>query len=174
MNGARALIAVVAAVAIGCDSSANDASPTTAAGTVDAAIPTATTSGNDSTASTQAECGATIPPTDDQCVLVDWDLITVDGSTILIRAYLNAPGCAETIERVDVYETPDRVRLAALARYTGDGTETCPTALGSTEVSVELAAPLAQRTLVGCRPPGSFALVGGYDDPEPRNNGSCR
>ena len=113
-----------------------------------------------------------MPPQAGDCTLVDWDLVSVEGDVVTIRAYLNSPGCAEQLDRVDVNETSQVVTLTAFAKYTAVEGVSCPTALGNTEVEVQLDADLADRTLDGCRPTDSFAPSGGYNEPAPRSD-SC-
>ena len=166
-------------VAAGCSSdSENDSAPTTVTtpdspDLIETSSPPPDPSVGDAT-EPEAACPTKAAPQNGGCAVVDWDPTAIDGSTIMIQAYLNSPGCAETINRVDVHETESRVRLTAVANYQSDQETTCPTALGSTDVTVELSAPLAQRFLVGCRPPSSFAPAGGYNTPAPReDNADC-
>lgn len=152
----------VLVVAAGCGStSANN--PTNTSTAVAAAGDT----------SNPIECPAASPPQAGQCAFVDWDLIAVDGATVTIQVYLNSPGCAETVNRVEIDETDTQVRLTAIATYTGDDGTSCPTALGTVEATTQLAAPLDERQLVGCRPEESFAPANGYNEPAPRTE-TCR
>ena len=101
--------------------------------------------------------------------MVDWDVLRVNGSLIELRYYVNEPGCSLELSRVEIDERSDEVSLRVVVGYTGDEGASCPTALGSRSTSLELAAPLGSRRLLGCRPVGSFAPKGGYDTPEPRD-----
>ena len=106
-------------------------------------------------------------------MLVDWDLISIDGTTLNLSYLANDPGCSLDLDRVERVETTSEVSLRVVVGYTGDEGISCPTALSSRSVSVELSSPLGDRTLLGCRPSGSFAPKGGYDTPEPRDPPSC-
>lgn len=110
-----------------------------------------------------------VPPKRGDCTLVDWDVLRVNGSLIELRYYVNEPGCSLELSRVEIDERSDEVSLRVVVGYTGDEGASCPTALGSRSTSLELAAPLGSRRLLGCRPVGSFAPKGGYDTPEPRD-----
>ncbi len=110
-----------------------------------------------------------VPSTGD-CAFVDWDYVSDTGKTVSIRAYLNSPGCAENVDHIDVSESDTNVRLTAIAKYTAGVGASCPTALGSTQRSASLDAPLGERVLTGCRPTHSFAPSGGYNNPAPRSN----
>ncbi|MFN8022112.1 MAG: hypothetical protein U0Q03_11345 [Acidimicrobiales bacterium] len=105
----------------------------------------------------------------DECTLVDWDLLHVDGASLLLRYFANDPGCSEELDRVEIDETDTSVTLRVVVAFAGDEGASCPTALGSRETTIELAAPLGDRSLFGCRPEGSFAPAGGYSTPEPRS-----
>lgn len=105
----------------------------------------------------------------DECTLVDWDLVGVDGASLELTYYANDPGCSEDLDRVEVDETDTSVTLRVVVAFVGDEGASCPTALGSRDTTVELAAPLGDRALFGCRPVGSFAPAGGYNSPEPRS-----
>lgn len=105
----------------------------------------------------------------DECTLVDWDLLEVDGASLRLSYFANDPGCSEELDRVEIDETDTSVTLRVVVAFAGDEGASCPTALGSRETTIELAAPLGDRSLFGCRPEGSFAPAGGYNTPEPRS-----
>ena len=105
----------------------------------------------------------------DECTLVDWDLVDVDGASLRLSYFANDPGCSEELDRVEIDETDTSVTLRVVVAFAGDEGASCPTALGTRETTIELAAPLGDRSLYGCRPEGSFAPAGGYSTPEPRS-----
>ncbi len=109
-----------------------------------------------------------------ECTLVDWNAVGTSGSTIELEYFANDPGCSLGIDRVEVEEDAESATLRVLVGFSGDGGASCPTALGSRSTTVELSAPLGDRLLLGCRPEGSFAPAGGYNEPEQRNpNKDC-
>ena len=115
-----------------------------------------------------------VPPDDaaprrGDCTLVDWDVMRVDGSMIQLQYYVNEPGCSLELSRVDIDEGIDEVALRVVVGFTGDEGASCPTTYASRSTTVQLAAPLGTRRLVGCRPLGSFVPKGGYNTPEPRD-----
>ena len=107
--------------------------------------------------------------TDRTCSLVDWNLLSVDGTTLELEYFANAPGCSGQLDHVGVQETVDDVTLTVFVEYLAGPGVTCPTAFGSSTTTVRLQAPLADKPLFGCRPELSFAPAGGYDSPEPRD-----
>jgi hypothetical protein len=118
--------------------------------------------------------GCPVPPSDvapqrGDCTLVDWDAVRVDGSHIELQYYVNEPGCSLALSRVDIDERNDEVSLRVVGGVTGDEGASCPTAYAWRATTVELAAPLGARRLLGCRPEGSFVPKGGYNTPEPRD-----
>ncbi len=104
-----------------------------------------------------------------ECMLVDWDLVEVDGASLELSYFGNALGCSEFLDRVETDETDTGVTVRVVVALSSDEGASCPTALGSRDTTVELAAPLGDRALFGCRPDGSFATAGGRDTPEPRS-----
>ena len=132
---------------------------------------TATTSCGGTGSTAGSSCNA---PTDraarkGECTLVDWDAVSATENTIELKYYVNEPGCSLDLNRVDVKETQDAVTLSVIVGFAGDEGATCPTAYGSRATTVSLSSPLGTRTLLGCRPIGSFVPEGGYDDPAPRD-----
>ena len=119
-------------------------------------------------------CPTASPPQFGECTVVDWDVVAVDGASLVIEVYLNAPGCAESVDRVGVEESDESVTLMAVARFSGGNGVSCPTAIASTAVQVELESALGGRTLLGCRPDDSFAPAGGYPLPAPREDIDCQ
>jgi hypothetical protein len=103
------------------------------------------------------------------CTLVDWDVMRVDGPMIELQYYVNEPGCSLALSRVEIDEGDDEVSLRVVVGFTGDEGASCPTAYASRSTTVQLAAPLGARRLLGCRPIGSFVPKGGYNTPEPRD-----
>lgn len=151
----------------GGDSHSNVQSPPTAsiAGTPEVTVP----------AAIAGRSSCPVPPADaapqrGDCTLVDWDAARVNGSLIELQYYVNEPGCSLALSRIDIDERSDEVSLRVVVGFTGDEGASCPTALGTRSTTVELAAPLGARRLLGCRPLGSFAPKGGYDTPEPRDS----
>lgn len=104
-----------------------------------------------------------------ECTLVDWDAVSATENTIELKYYVNEPGCSLDLNRVDVQETQDTVTLSFIVGFAGDEGATCPTAYGSRTTTVRLSSPLGTRTLLGCRPTGSFVPEGGYNNPAPRD-----
>jgi len=103
------------------------------------------------------------------CTLVDWDATAISGNAVVLTYYVNEPGCSLDLDRVDVDESADAVRLSVIVGFAGDDGATCPTAYGSRTTTVTLAAPLGARALLGCRPIDSFVPQGGYNEPAPRD-----
>jgi hypothetical protein len=118
-------------------------------------------------------CGVLFTDTEDTsdrtCSLVDWNLLSVDGTTLELEYFANDPGCSGQLDHVGVQETVDHVTLTVYVEYLADPGVSCPTAFGSDTTTVQLQAPLADKPLYGCRPELSFAPAGGYDAPEPRD-----
>ena len=110
-----------------------------------------------------------VAPQRGDCTLVDWDVMRVDGPMIELQYYVNEPGCSLALSRVEIDEGDDEVSLRVVVGFTGDEGASCPTAYASRSTTVQLAAPLGARRLLGCRPIGSFVPKGGYNTPEPRD-----
>jgi hypothetical protein len=104
-----------------------------------------------------------------ECALVDWDLVEVDGASLELSYFGNALGCSEFLDRVETDETDTGVTVRVVVALSSNEGASCPTAPGSRVTTVELAAALGDRVLLGCRPDGSFAPAGGYSTPEPRS-----
>lgn len=104
-----------------------------------------------------------------ECTLVDWDAVSATQNTIELKYYVNEPGCSLDLNRVEVKETQYAVTLSVIVGFAGDEGATCPTAYGSRTTTVSLSSPLGTRTLLGCRPIGSFVPEGGYNDAAPRD-----
>ena len=109
-------------------------------------------------------------PKKDECMVVDWDIVSVNQADLEIRYYVNQPGCSGTLKRVEAKETDGDVTLRVVVHYTGDDAATCPTTVTSHVVTVSLKNPLGDRRLFGCRPKGSFVPQGGYNAPAPRDS----
>ena len=130
----------------------------------------------DNTAPTPASAapGCVVKNTGDarrgDCTLVDWDLVDVQESQLTITYYVNDPGCSLNLDRVEVAETETTVSLRFVVGYTGDEGASCPTAYSSRTTTVDLASPLNDRDLTGCRPEDSFVPAGRYNEPEPRSD----
>ena len=106
---------------------------------------------------------------------MDWDVVAVNGSSLTVRYYVNDPGCSLDLNRVEVNESDSTVTLRVIVGFTGDEGASCPTAYSARITIVDLALPLSERQLIGCRPRGSFVPKGGYNDPQPRTEGAvCR
>jgi hypothetical protein len=132
---------------------------------------TATASCGGSDSAGESSCNA---PTDraarkGECTLVDWDAVSATENTIELKYYVNEPGCSLDLNRVEVNETQSAVTLSVIVGFAGDEGATCPTAYGSRTTTVKLSSPLGTRTLLGCRPVGSFVPQGGYNDAAPRD-----
>lgn len=105
-----------------------------------------------------------------ECTLVDWDVVSVAENKVELKYYVNEPGCSLDLNRVDVDEGEESVRLRVVVEYAGDDNASCSTAYKSRATTVTLDSPLGERILLGCRPVGSFAPHGGYNDPAPRDS----
>lgn len=108
-------------------------------------------------------------PADRTCSLVDWNLVSVDGTTLELEYFVNDPGCSGQLDHVGVQETVDDVTLTVYVEYLAGAGVSCPTALGSATTTIQLSALLDDKPLFGCRPEQSFAPAGGYTTPEPRD-----
>lgn len=139
---------------------------------IDVLAPTATTVDVVGTASASPEC--TVPPADrapqrGECTLVDWDATRLNGSDVELEYYVNEPGCSLELAGVEADETAQAVVLRVVVAFAGDEGASCPTTYASRTTIVRLSQPLGDRTLLGCRPIGSFVPKGGYDTPEFRD-----
>ncbi|MFN8022987.1 MAG: hypothetical protein U0Q03_15790 [Acidimicrobiales bacterium] len=165
-------VAVLALTLVGCGDdevtapAASRVEPPSAP-TVDAVIATSTIVASESDGCRLPAAGNVAGP--GECTLVDWNVVSVAGTTVELEYFVNDPGCSLDLDRVEIVETPTSVTLRVLVGRLGDEGASCPTALGSRSTTVDLAAPLGDRVLLGCRTPDSFAPAGGYNDPEPRD-----
>ena len=166
------MLAALVIVLAGCSSDSATEGPATFSPSSER--PTDSPSSSAPTSEPADSAGCRLPPDGKaavagECTLVDWNAVVTSGNAIELEYFANDPGCSVGLDRVETDEDAETVTLRVLVGFIGDEGASCPTALGSRSTRVALKAPLGDRMLLGCRPQGSFAPAGGYNDPEPRD-----